>query len=442
MKFITLIAAMLLLALAALGGWWLGRQSSATQAVGPAPAGRKVLYWYDPMKPRVHFDHPGPSPFMDMALQPKYADGGGGAGGIAVDPRMAQNLGLRVATVTRGDFARRVDTVGTVAVDQNRIRALTARASGYLERLDVRAVGDPIRAGQIFGAIYSPTLLAAQDELRLALQVHDAALAAAARQRLRLLGADANTLAALDRGGASQRDLPLVSPVSGVVTDLKVRAGDPVSAGMALAQIADLSKVWVEVQVPEAQAGWIATGNAARVTLPALPGQTFDARVAYVYPDLQSATRTLRLRLVLDNPQLALKPGMYAQVALYGSPLTGVLMVPDEAVLSDGARKLVMHAGTDGRYQPQVVRLGADDGQRSVVLKGLKVGDKVVVSGQFLIDAEANLTGALSRLERSNVGAGADAMSAPASANGGAADMKNKPGAAMPPKAAPAESSR
>lgn len=426
MKLTTLFACLLLFAVVGTAGWWLGqrqqgRQMSMPEAASGAAASddRKVLYWYDPMKPEVRFDHPGKSPFMDMALQPKYAGSGGDASvTVSVDPRMAQNLGLRVAAVQRGDFARRIDTVGTVAVNQNRIHALTARAQGYLERLDVHAVGEPLRRGQTLGAIYAPQLLATQDELLLAKRNGDDVLLAAALQRLALLGADKKEVAAIEHDGHARRDLAVVSPVDGVLTQLNVRQGDPVSPGMALAQVADLSQVWIEVQVPEAQAGWIAAGDRAAVTLPALPGKTFDARADYVYPDLQISTRTLRVRLLLDNFDLALKPGMYAQVTLHAAPQLNVLTVPDEAVLHDGRHSLVMLAEAGGHYRPRQVRLGEDDGRRSVVLDGLNEDDKVVVSGQFLIDAEASLTGALLRLQRTNddgANAAMDGMSIPAS---------------------------
>ncbi|TAM10581.1 MAG: efflux RND transporter periplasmic adaptor subunit [Nevskiaceae bacterium] len=409
---ILLLAVPFLLGIGIAAGVWWGRygappkpdRAQAGMAATPAAA-RKVLYWYDPMQPQVHFSHPGKSPFMDMALQPKYAENGSSSDSdtVSVDPRMAQNLGLRVATVTRGAFARHIDTVGTVAVDQNRIRSITARAQGYLERLDVRAVGDPVRRGQVFGAVYAPKLLAAQEELLLAKRGHEPELVSAARQRLRLLGASDDAIAATERSGKARRDLPLVSPVGGVITQLNVREGDPVSPGTALAQVADLSKVWIEAQVPEAQAGWVATGDLAEVALPALPGQTFRARVDYVYPDVQASTRTLRVRLVVDNLALALKPGMYAQVRLRATAQQNVLTVPDEAVLHDGDRRLVMLARGEGHYAPRYVTLGADDGTRSVVLHGLEAGDRVVVSGQFLIDSEASLTGGLQRLQKSNV---------------------------------------
>jgi Cu(I)/Ag(I) efflux system membrane fusion protein len=423
-----------LLAAGVLG--WALRPLSESAKAHPAPGGqaateRKVLYWYDPMQPQTHFDHPGPSPLMpSMQLVPKYADEGApGATGIRVDPRMAQNLGLRVAAVERGDFARRLHTVGLVAIDQHFVHALTARAEGWVERLNVRALGEPVRRGQPVVAIYAPQLLASQEELLLARQRGDAALLAAARRRLALLGAPSGFIAALEKEGRTRRDVPVVSPVDGVLSELKVREGDPVSAGMALALVADLSKVWIEVQVPEAQAAWFALGDPATVTLPALPGERYVAKVDYVYPDLQAATRTLRMRLVIDNPRLELKPGMYARVALDAAPLRGVLTVPDEAVIRDGRRERVMLAEPGGRYRPQPVRLGDDDGSRRVVLEGLNEGDQVVISGQFLIDAEANLTGALQRLEPSNLDrAGKNGPEPPPAQK----DMKDMPDMALP----------
>lgn len=355
---------------------------------------RRVLYWYDPMKPDQHFDAPGKSPFMDMELVPKYADesGMGADGGtvVEIDPRMAQNLGMRTAEVKTGTFWQRVDAVGSVAVDENRIAVVEARAAGWVERLDVRAVGDTVRAGQVVAGIYSPELLAAQEELSLAQKLNDPTLIEAAQTRLKLLNAST--------ASRPQRQTVIAAPQSGVVTELMVRQGAQVTPGMPLLKLADLSKVWILVEVPEAQASWVAVGKSAEARLKSLPGKLFEGTVDYVYPLLDAQTRTLRARLAFDNADGALKPGMYAEVTVFGGAKRDVTLVPSEAVIRTGTRSVVLVAESEGRFRPVEVVLGPERQNEIVVVNGLEPGQQVVVSGQFLIDSEASLLGAYNRI--------------------------------------------
>lgn len=365
---------------------------------GAMPEERKPLYWYDPMKPEQHFDKPGKSPFMDMDLVPKYAEGGASADGgtvVSIDPRMAQNLGMRTAEVKTGSFWQRVDAVGSVVMDENRIVTVEARAAGWLERLDVRAVGDTVQRGQVVAGIYSPDLLAAQEELALAQKLGDATLIDAARTRLSLLG--------VGSGGKSgpQRRVAITAPQTGVVTELLVRQGGQVTPGMPLMKLADLSKVWVMVEVPEVQAAWVAAGKPAEARFKGLPGKIFKGKVDYVYPLLDTQTRTLRARLAFDNADGALKPGMYAEVTVFGGERSDVTLVPSEAVIRTGSRNVVLVAEGEGRYRPVEVTLGSERGEEIVILGGLESGQQVVVSGQFLIDSEASLLGAYNRMDSS-----------------------------------------
>jgi membrane fusion protein, copper/silver efflux system len=370
-------------------------QAVAPPSPSPSPQGggeKTILYWYDPMKPEVHFDKPGKSPFMDMELVPKYAEVATGAGVVEIDPRMAQNLGMRTAAVRRGTFWQRMDATGAVAIDERRIVAVEARTSGWIERLAVRAVGDPVSRGQVVASVYSPELFATQQELALAQKLGDPDLVEAARTRLRLLGGG-------DRGAASpQPRVAIHAPQAGVVTELRVREGAQVTPGMPLMMLADLSQVWILVAVPEAQAGWVAAGKPAEARLRALPGRVFEGRVDYVYPLLDAETRTLQLRLVFDNPDGALKPGMYAEATVFGGARREVTLVPTEAVIRSGERSVVIVAEATGRYRPVEVRIGAERAGESEVLEGLAPGQQVVVSGQFLIDSEASLRGAYQRL--------------------------------------------
>jgi Cu(I)/Ag(I) efflux system membrane fusion protein len=365
------------------------------QPAGAAMSGeRKPLYWYDPMRPDQHFDAPGKSPFMDMDLVPKYADGDAMAGDstiVRIDPRMAQNLGMRTAEVRAGTFWQRVDAVGSVAIDERRIVALTARAAGWVERLNVRAVGDPVRRGQVVAGVYAPELLAAQEELALAKKLDDATLIDAATTRLKLLDASSR--------GRPQRQTAVVAPQSGVVTELLVREGDALAPGMPLMKVADLSHVWIVAEIPEAQAAWVAVGKPAEARLRGLPGKVFEGRVEYLYPLLDARTRTLRARLLFDNAGGDLKPGMYAQVTVFGGAKRAATLVPSEAVIRTGTRNVVLVAEDAGRYRPVEVVLGPERDDEIVVVGGLEPGQRVVVSGQFLIDSEASLLGAYRRME-------------------------------------------
>ena len=361
---------------------------------------RKVLYYYDPMKPETHFDKPGKSPFMDMELVPKYAEESGGTV-VQVDPRIVQNLGVRTAAVERGASAQQVNVVGAVEVDERRIFAVESRATGWVEELHVRAVGEPVRRGQPVAGVYSPDLYSAQEELALAVQSGDAGLIKATRQRLLLLGAAESQVDAVVRTGKAQRRMAIAAPSNGVVTELNVRQGQQVSPGTPLMRIADLSKVWITVEIPEAQVSAAKQGQRAEARLSAVPGRAFEGRVDYLYPGLDVATRTLRARVVFENPEGVLKPGMYAEVGLAGSARADALLVPTEAVIRTGTRSVVLVAEGEGRFRPVEVELGPEHGDRIVILKGLEEGQQVVVSGQFLIDSEASLQGAYERLEGS-----------------------------------------
>jgi Cu(I)/Ag(I) efflux system membrane fusion protein len=404
--------------LAVATGLWLSFRTSTTHEHvvpqsssandGAANQDRRVLYWYDPMRPDVHFDKPGKSPFMDMQLVPKYADDAGGAGSIEVDPRMVQSLGVRTAPVIRGSVSANVEAVGSVTVDETRIFAIESRAAGWVERLDVRAVGEPVRRGQTVAGVYSADLYAAQAELVLAAKSGDRALVDAARRRLGLLGMSSAQVDEVLRRGEAMRQVAIASPANGVVIELNVREGQQVAPAMPLMRIADLSRVWVTVELPESQLGILQAGQKVTARLHALPGREFPGEVQYVYPRLESATRTASARIVFDNPRGELKPGMYAEVTLAArtdkTAEATLLLVPSEAVIRTGTRTVVIVAEANNRFRPASVEIGPESQGQTVILAGLEQGERVVVSGQFLIDSEANLRGALERLSGESPG--------------------------------------
>jgi membrane fusion protein, copper/silver efflux system len=373
----------------------------------PASAERQPLYWFDPMRPQEHFDKPGKSPFMDMQLVPKYPNeavgsAGAPAGSVAIDPRVVQNLGVRLGAVERGSFARGVDTVGVVAVDEHRIEAIEVRQPGWVEVLDVRAVGDSVRRGQRLAGVYAPDLLATQQELLIARNAGDSQLIEAARHRLALFGLSATQTAHIEKTGQAERRVDYFAPFDGYVMELGARQGAAVAPGTVLFQLAALDRVWINAEVPETQAAWIKTGDPAAAELPALPGERFQGQIDYLYPELMPTTRTLKVRIVVKNPDKRLRPGMFAAVHLRGATQDQVLTVPTEAVIKTGTRSVVIVADDATHFRPALVRVGAEHGGRSEILEGLSAGQNVVASGQFLIDSEASLRGAFENLAGSN----------------------------------------
>ena len=360
-------------------------------------SGRQVLYWYDPMVPQERYQGPGKSS-MGMELQPKYADEGA-AGGVTVSPAVMQNLGIRMAKVEMRDMSSVIRSVGHVEFDQRLISQVQTLTPGFVESLSVRAEGEPIGAGRMIAQVYSPDLLAAQNEYRALVAsrgVASAELRSAARRRLLLLGAPSSLVARLDRGGAPQRTYPVFTRTAGVVTTIGARPGAQVSPGQSIVTIQGLGQVLVIADVPEASLGTVRVGQPAEIAFPAYPGDIRRGVIDYIFPSLTAQSRTAQVRMTLPNPGGRLKQGMFANVTLQG---TGgmALVVPSEAVIDTGRRQVVV-VKRNGSFIPQEVKAGRDFDQWTEIVAGLQPGDEVVASGQFLIDSEASLQGFLSRL--------------------------------------------
>jgi Cu(I)/Ag(I) efflux system membrane fusion protein len=393
-------------------GYWYGIKQGphAEPPAAKAPAekaDRKVLYWQDPMYPQHRFDKPGKSPFMNMDLVPVYADSAPAKGGVAVSARIRQSLGIRAAPVERTVLRQELRAVGYVQADERRIARAEVRASGWVEKLHARAVNDPVRAGQALAEIYSPEILAAQEEYLLARRMAQASpadqpLERAARRRLELLGFREFT--EIEKSGTAKRRVALIAPISGVVSELGVREGASIQSGMAAFTLTDLSSVWVVVELPESQAPLLRQGMRAEVRLQTMPDKRLDGRIDYIYPELNAQTRTLKARVSVANPGMLLKPGMFAEVQMVASEREA-LTVPSEAVIQTGTRTVVIVADGE-RFRATDVKLGAESAGRSEIVSGLKEGERVVASGQFLIDSEASLRSALARLEGAQAHAG------------------------------------
>lgn len=361
---------------------------------------RRVLFWYDPMRPDQHFDAPGKSPFMDMQMVPKYADDAGADGTrIQIAPQMVQNLGMRTALIKRGGLAQRIDASGRIDADERSLRKVSVRAAGWLEVLHVRAEGDPVQRGQVLAEVYSPALDAAQREYLLALQTGDSNLIDAARDKLVALGLADGDITELTRSRHANRRISVRSPMHGYVMTLSTREGAAIAPEAPLFELVGHDPLWVIVDLPEALSASVVRGGAAQVHAAAHPGRTFNGTIDYLYPELDMATRTRRARIVLDNSEDALHPGMYVDVTLVADSQQDGLLVPSEAVIRTGRRTVVIVAEEAGSYRPTQVTVGTERDGQTTVLAGLAEGDRVVTSGQFLIDSEASLRGAYNRME-------------------------------------------
>ena len=398
-----------------------GASIASSVAPGAAPAGktdpntgRKVLYWHDPMVPNQHFDKPGKSPFMDMQLQPVYADEGGGASGIRIDPGLQQNLGIRYATVRRQQTAAGFDAVGTTQFDESRAEVVQSRVTGYIDRLYARTPMQRIAKGAPVASLFVPDWLAPQEEyLALKRGGTDGSLLDASRARMRALSIPDGMIASLDRTGRAQTHVVLSAPETGVVSELNVRDGAMVVPGQTLAKIAGLSTLWLIVEVPEALALNVQPGMAVDATFAGDPAQHFTGRIREVLPGISTSSRTLQARVEIDNAALKLTPGMLMRVRVAGKASVSRLLVPSEAVIATGKRTIVIVKNGDGRLQPVQVTTGNDIGGDTEVLGGLNEGDTVVASGQFLIDSEASLKSVLPKLESGSSASGAAVTSEP-----------------------------
>lgn len=388
-------------ALAVLAGFGLARLTShpatAPQQQAAAPTGeggRKPLYWYDPMQPGQHFDKPGKSPYMDMQLLPKYAgEAGAPAGaGVQVDPRIAQSLGVRTAIARISDLGSDLSATGVIEFNQRDIAVIQPRTNGFVQRVYARAPGDVIGAGAPIVDLLVPDWGGAQAEFLALVRTGDPSLISAGRRRLELMGMPTALVARVEKSGHPANVVTISSPISGSIQKLDVRPGMSVTAGQSLAEVNGLGTVWLTAAVPEAQSGRVHVGQGVNAQLAAYPGESFTGRVTEIVPQAQSESRTVQVRIELANRQDKLHPGLFATVR-FAAPAKPALLVPTEAVIRTGRRDLVMLATDDGHYQPAEVRVGREANGQTEILAGLSEDERVVASGQFLLDSEANLSG-------------------------------------------------
>jgi membrane fusion protein, copper/silver efflux system len=370
--------------------------------------GKKILYYHDPMVPGNKFDKPAKSPFMNMMLVPVYADSDTDASTVTVSPRIQQNLGVRTAVVTEGMLTPQVSAVGSIAYNERDQAIVQARAAGFVERLHVRATLDRVGKGQPLVDLYVPEWIAAQEEFLSVRRMQGTDLAPlidGARQRMRQAGMNEAQIKLVESTGRTQPRITLTAPISGVLVELAVREGMTVMPGTTLARINGLSTVWAQAEVPESQSALLRPGAKVQARSPGAPGTTFSGVVQTIVPDVNPATRTLKARVELANPQAQLVPGMFVTMQLMDTRAEKSLLVPSEAIIQTGTRTIVMLAEDNGAFRPVEVETGIESGGQTEIKRGLHVGQKVVVSSQFLIDSEASLKGIEARLNSASTDA-------------------------------------
>jgi len=381
-------------------GYWFAHQGMPERASSPT-SDRKVLYWHDPMVPNVKFDKPGKSPYMDMQLVPVYADEGAGGSAVRVGASVSQNLGIRLGKVEKSELRPRVAVAGSVAFDEGLLELVQARVEGYVTRLYVKAPLEHVRRGQPLAQIVSPAWLAAQEEYLALLGARSErgqTIRDAARQRLAVLGVPEATIRDIEKQGKTNATTTITAPIDGVVTELGVRDGAAFMPGASLFRINGLKSVWVVAQLPEVQVSLVPMGSTVTARATAWPGKEFKGRILALLPDVDAQTRTLPVRIVIENPQAQLAPGMFVSVDFEAGRTEPQLVVPSEAVILTGERTAVIRATEDGGFDVVDVTVGIEADGKTAVLSGLEAGQSIVLSGQFLIDSEASLRSTVSRL--------------------------------------------
>ncbi|MGD9020347.1 MAG: efflux RND transporter periplasmic adaptor subunit [Lysobacterales bacterium] len=368
--------------------------AGATKA---GPADREVLYWVAPMDASYRRDGPGKSP-MGMDLVPVYADEAAANDAVTISPAVENNLGVRTETAQMRPLSRHIEATAYVGLDETRISHIHTRVQGWIVNLEVNAAGKRVSEGDLLFELYSPELLNAQKEYLLALRRSDAQLLAGAEGKLRALGMIPADIAALRDSGEVLENIRFVASRDGIVATLNVRDGMHVQPHTTTMSLADLSSVWLQAEVFESQAGWVAAGQAAEARLDYLPGAVFAGQVDYVYPVLDAKTRTLRVRLRFDNPNEQLKPNMYARVSINSTVKPGALTIPREALIPAPGKDRVVLALGGGKFRVHEVLTGLESGEYVEVLAGISEGDRVVASAQFLLDSESSIAGSIRRL--------------------------------------------
>jgi len=398
------------------GGYWLANSSSdsAKTSSTAAQTERKPLFYRNPMNPEITSPVPAQDQ-MGMDYIPVYADDGqdsAPAGTVRIDPVTVQNIGVRTALAERRSMSHVIQTVGRIGYNEKRIYELHPKTDGWVEQLFIDTTGAAVKQNTILLSFYSPQLVSTQQEYVLALknlEVLQASgfedvrrgaeeLVATTLERLRLLDVPEHQIRNLTETLEVKKNLHIHSPAKGIVTSIGARQGQYITPQTKLYTIADLSKVWVYIDIYEDELPWVAVGDKATIDVAALPGQRFEGVLNYIYPYAESKTRTIKVRMVFDNPGGLLKPNMFANVVIETSALPDAIVIPSEAIVRSGAREQVFVQRAPGKFEPRDVTIGISSEGWTEVKSGIEAGDKIVISAQFLIDSESKLREAAAKM--------------------------------------------
>jgi len=424
----------IILAIAALiagvaGGYFFSHQSAsvgvsatgkaagntAAKANGPCPGGAQPLAWRSPMKPPVT----SPTPKKDgmgMDYVPMCADsavgGNAPAGTVRIDPTITQDIGVRVTTAQRKQLSRTITTVGRITYDETKLVTLHPKVEGWVDKLFVDKTGEKVEKGTMLLGYYSPQLVSTQEEYLLALSnwkqlksspypdIRDGAkrLLNSALDRLRFFDVPKHQIVALRKTHTVLKNLHIQSPAAGIIIKIGVRQGAHITPMTELYQIADLSRVWGLADLYEYEVSWVKKGDIATLTIASIPGQSFTGKITYIYPYLDAKTRTNKVRIEFDNSAGLLKPDMFGDVALSTRKSKPGVFVPRESLLITGKRTHLFVQTGKGRYEPRTVKTGISADGMIEILEGVDAGEKVVTSGQFLIDSESSIREATAKM--------------------------------------------
>jgi Cu(I)/Ag(I) efflux system membrane fusion protein len=398
------------------GGYWLanGSSDSAKTSSTAAQTEKKPLFYRNPMNPEITSPVPAQDQ-MGMDYIPVYADDeqdSAPAGTVRIDPVTVQNIGVRTALAERRSMSHSYRPVGLLGYSQTRLYELHPKTEGWVEQLFIDTTGAPVKKDTILLSFYSPQLVSTQQEYVLALKNLEALqasgfedvrrgaeeLVATTLERLRLLDVPEHQIRNLAETLEVKKNLHIHSPAKGIVTSIGARQGQYVTPQTKLYTIADLSKVWVYIDIYEDELPWVTVGDKATIDVAALPGQRFEGVLSYIYPYAESKTRTIKVRMVFDNPDGLLKPDMFANVVIEASALPDAIVIPSEAIVRSGSREQVFVQRAPGKFEPRDVNIGVSSKGWTEVKSGIEAGDKIVISAQFLIDSESKLREAASKM--------------------------------------------
>jgi Cu(I)/Ag(I) efflux system membrane fusion protein len=382
-------------------GYGLNQHQDTPAHDHSASSSNEPLYWVAPMDPNYKRDQPGKSP-MGMDLIPVYEADLAGAndtpGTVYIDPAVENNLGVKTAQTSYQTLTQPIETVGYIGFDQEQYWQINLRVSGWVETLNVHSAGEKVRKGDVLFTLYSPELVKAQEELLNAARSNRKAMISGAKQRLRTLGMDNSQINQVIRSGKAIQNIAVKAPADGIIDELTIREGAFLSPQQKVIGGGSLDTVWVEAEVFERQSAWIEAGSKVDMVIANMPGAHWQGRVDYVYPVLDPKTRSMRVRMVFDNPDLNLKPNMYASLSIAGNMEQESLVVPRQAVIRNRDMTRVVLSLGEGKYRSVRIETGLENRDWIAVSAGLNPGDRVVTSAQFMLDSESSQTADLSRI--------------------------------------------